>query len=515
MMTGSKPGYLTVYMTLTLAVLLSLCLTMIEGARRSAMRMQAEIITDTALRSTLAEYNRELARQYNIFALDSSYGTTVSGMNMSSSHFREYVEKNYEFDKAYFWQRQRDFIGAGPEEAYISGASYLTDDKGRVFRKCAVGAILDDYGITSANEVISWAMSPEMVAADAMNVSLDMTESDGKVAGAAAAERSRRQEERARQEQEYEDACRDAEEKGEPAPAPPDYTELPEEYRSPVSSVAGVANTGIMGLILDDSDNLSRRMLDQSAIISGRMEVGKINTGNLEYESSASIADEDVLEKALFGEYLIRYMGYYGNTDDGDAMWYQIEYLIAGKSIDVENLNSVTLRILMIRAGMDMLYLESDGEKKGEAELLAAAICSACMIPQMTPVLTHAILLAWAFIEARYDTRTLLMGGRIDFIKTKANWHTDLDSALAGSFGGGGSDSKSGMSYKDYLRIFMYMTDLDGLTARAMDIIESDIRLSKGNSFFRMDACMEMVECSVSIRSSFGGRASIKRKLKY
>jgi len=60
-------GYLTVYMTITLGVILTLCLTMIEGARRSAMRMEAELVTDTAMRSLLAEYNRELMRQYNIF----------------------------------------------------------------------------------------------------------------------------------------------------------------------------------------------------------------------------------------------------------------------------------------------------------------------------------------------------------------------------------------------------------------------------------------------------------------
>ena len=90
-------GYLTVYMTMTLMVLLTLCMTMIEGARRSAMRMEAELITDTALRSIFAEYNRELMRQYNIFAIDSSYGSSASGMTQTSEHFRDYMEKNYKW----------------------------------------------------------------------------------------------------------------------------------------------------------------------------------------------------------------------------------------------------------------------------------------------------------------------------------------------------------------------------------------------------------------------------------
>jgi len=224
---------------------------------------------------------------------------------------------------------------------------------------------------------------------------------------------------------------------------------------------------------------------------------------------------QQTLEKALFGEYLMRYMGRFGDVDEDDAMWYQIEYLIAGKNVDAENLNSVALRILGLRAGMDMLYLETDTGKKAEAEALAATICTVCMIGWMTPVLTHTILLAWALLEARYDTSTLLTGGKIPFIKDSSNWHCDLDSLLTGSFSGGDNGSSSGLEYKDYLRIFLYMTDTEKLTFRAMDIIESDIRLSEGNSKFRMDACMEMIECSAVITSSFGSRVSIKRKMKY
>ena len=266
---------------------------------------------------------------------------------------------------------------------------------------------------------------------------------------------------------------------------------------------------------MGDPENLSRRQLDQNAIISGRMSDGNINNGNITWtESDENLADE-ILNKALFGEYLMRYMGRYGDTDSGDAMWYQIEYLIAGQATDVENLNSVAVRIMAIRAGMDMLYLESDTAKKAEASVLATAICTACMIEWMIPVLTHAILLAWALIEARYDTATLLSGGKIPFMKDSYTWHCDLDSALSGDSPGADKDSDSGLSYRDYLRIFLLMTDTEELTARAMDIIESDIRLSPGNGNFRMDSCIEMIECDAAIKSSFGSRVTIKRYLKY
>lgn len=508
-------GYLTVYMTMVLSVILSLCMTMIEGARRSAMRMEAEVITDTAMRSVLAEYNRELMRQYNIFAVDSSYGSTISGIGRTSDRFKEYMEKNYTWDTAFPLFSYRDFIGARPEEASVTGALYLTDDAGKIFRECAIDAIRDDFGIEAVEQVIGWSTSADLTAADSMDVYSEMNSEAGEVSGAADAERTRREAERASQEAEYEKACLESADAGEEEPAKPELTELPEEYRSPVSSVSDTSFTGILGLLVDDPENLSRRQLDQSGIISGRMSSGNINTGTLSRPGPEAGITDEVLNKALFDEYLMKYMGSYGNTDPEDAMWYQIEYLIAGKQTDVENLNSVAMRIMSIRAGMNMIYLESDSVKKAEAGAIAAAICTACMIEWMTPVLTHTILLAWALVEARYDTATLLSGGKIPFMKDSSTWHSDLDSALSGGAPGADKDSDSGLSYGDYLRIFLLMTDTDELTLRAMDIVESDIRLSPGNGNFRMDSCIEMIECSASIKSNFGSRITIKRTLKY
>ena len=72
-------GYLTIYLSLTLMIMLSLCLTLIDGTRRSCVRLEAECITDAAVYSVMAEYHRELFRQYNLFYIDSSYGTEYFG----------------------------------------------------------------------------------------------------------------------------------------------------------------------------------------------------------------------------------------------------------------------------------------------------------------------------------------------------------------------------------------------------------------------------------------------------
>ena len=75
----SQNAYLTVYLTLCLAVILSLFLALIDGARRNGARLEAEIVTDIGLQSIMAEYHRELMKQYNLFAIDTSYGTEQQG----------------------------------------------------------------------------------------------------------------------------------------------------------------------------------------------------------------------------------------------------------------------------------------------------------------------------------------------------------------------------------------------------------------------------------------------------
>ena len=56
-------GYMTVYLALTFGVMLSLILAVIEGARRSTIRMYLECCADMALDSALAQYHREMFRQ--------------------------------------------------------------------------------------------------------------------------------------------------------------------------------------------------------------------------------------------------------------------------------------------------------------------------------------------------------------------------------------------------------------------------------------------------------------------
>ena len=65
-----RKGYLTVYLSLSLALILSFILTLIEGARISVIRMEAECVADIGMNSVLAEFHRELLEQYDLLFVD-------------------------------------------------------------------------------------------------------------------------------------------------------------------------------------------------------------------------------------------------------------------------------------------------------------------------------------------------------------------------------------------------------------------------------------------------------------
>lgn len=90
----SVGGYLTIYVALSMAVVISLCLTLIEGARRNTIRLETECMMDTALSSVMAEYHREMFRQYNLFYIDSSYGSGHPSYYNTEARLRYYLEES-------------------------------------------------------------------------------------------------------------------------------------------------------------------------------------------------------------------------------------------------------------------------------------------------------------------------------------------------------------------------------------------------------------------------------------
>lgn len=468
-MRKKENAYLTVYLTLTLSIVLTLCLVLIEGARRNGAALEAACAADVGMQSIMAEYHRELLEQYNLFAIDISYGTASCVRKNTESHLYQYLEKNLHFG-------ERDFFALYPGGAELTGVSILTDGDGKVFRKRAVEAIRDDIGLEVLEQLCEWMETVEINAL----------------------EEAKPREEKERLDREIEE-FEFVEEDG-----------TVKKLENPTGQLNEMRGQGILRLVLPEEKALSEKAVTAEALIGSRMKQGKVNHGNMDSDDSS----ETITERFLFREYLIRYMGCYTKEKEAGALGYQLEYLLVGENQDSDNLRAVAGRICALREAANSLYLFSDEVKRGEAEVMAAAICTALWVPELTPVLQASILLGWAYAESVCDVKMLLSGKKIPLLKDTDSWHLGLSSALVGVFSAEG-DNEEGLTYEDYLRIFMMFADTETLTMRAMDMVEADIRNTPGNGHFRLDGCYTKVQAKINIVSQHGYAFELIREKSY
>ncbi|MCM1044772.1 MAG: DUF5702 domain-containing protein [Candidatus Gastranaerophilales bacterium] len=513
------PAYLTVYLALTLSVLISLCLALIEGARSNGIRLETECVADIGLNSIFAEYHRELLEQYNLFAIDSSYGSGYAASENVTQHLRQYLERNLSMEDVFLSDFiYRDFFAMSVSDVNLTRALILTDDGGAVFRRRAAAAVWSDVGLSllgelqqwmqvvDANDLTSRDVEAEKAAVDqeiqqlleyAENEEISKTEEIGKAEETGKTEESGKTEETGGTEE-----TKETEEIGETRGSIDNPTDYLEEVRQ----------EGILKWVIEDPQTLSGRSIVQDNLAASRMEQGILNQGNFTLEELSP--EETFLERFVFQEYLLQYMGRYGQEDEENALLYQIEYLVAGESSDLENLRSVANRLCLLREVANTVYILSDEMKCMEAELLATILSAIVQLPELMEPLKLAILLGWAYAESLYDVETLLAGGRVPLMKDEDTWHYSLQGALSASDKGDGREGE-GLSYEDYLRIFMTLTELDVLTGRAMNLVEADIRQTAGNEAFRLDGCYDRVEACIQIKSAYGYEYSITRQRSY
>lgn len=487
-------GYLTVYLALTITIMLSLCLALIEGVRANAIRVETECVTDIGLNSILAEYHRELFAQYNLFAIDASYGTARTGVGDMAQHLRGYLERNFSQEDIFLADfLYKDFLSIDVKSIEMTGASIMTDESGAVFRRNAAEAIWDDCNLSLLQDLQQWLQVVEDNGLRERDVSAEKEAADkelGKYNG------------REIQISETEQKII--------------------KIDNPTAKLEKMRKKGILQYVVKDVHSLSEKVLEADEPVMRRMNQGEINRGNIPVKELAE--GEELLERFLFQEYLLKYMGSYGEEKESGALSYQIEYLLMGNDADVTNLKQTVNILFAIREAANISYLFGDREKCAQAEALALLTASLLGVPEAATVLKNVLLFGWSFAESMRDVELLLSGDRVPLLKDKSTWQFNMQDAL--QYGGEANEKEgdeqddnqetaSGLSYEDYLRLFMMFVDLDTLTGRAMNMVEADIRLTPGNQFFRLDNCYEQVEFCIHVSSEYGYDYEITRRKGY
>lgn len=472
----NRRGYITVFLSLTLTLLLSLVLTVIEGARISAIRMKFECVADIGMNSVLAEYHKELLKQYDLLFVDTSYGNSPSIGN-TEAHLRNYIQKNLEGKVGYSYGKSRDFLNMQVETVDIIEYSIASDEEGNVLKR-QVTDYMTDYPTGALLE----KLTGQKMQLDGLGLETrDL-----------AGERQSREAE--------------IEEIG----LPVQEVEAGVFEEVPLNNPADIANAtrsiGVLNLVISDIRSVSTVKISPNEYISHR----SLMKGNGICDEAVRIggAPNDLLYLA----YLFEKCGYYGNEKENSLLQYQIEYLIEGQDTDWKNLEQVAKRLLRWRETANFIYLLSDGAKMAEAEAMAFALTAVTLNPTLTEPVKYTILFAWTYVESLQDIKDLLGGGKVPLMKTAGDWKTGIDSIknVKGSLSDTGG-SGSGLSYMEYLEIMLFMTNDYDRTFRSMDLMEMDIRKTPGNSRFRMDGCFDTYRARLAVSSGFGYRYEMER----
>lgn len=465
-----RRGYITVFLSLSLTLILSLVFTVIEGARISAIRMKFECVADIGMNSVLAEYHRELLEQYDLLFVDTSYCGPHPDIANTEAHLRSYMQKNFQQGEGSRLSGGKDFLAMNVEMVEIPEYSIASDHNGAVLKR-QVTDYMGDYPIGAVLDKIS--------------ENIDLLQGTGLDSTDVGAWR-----------QEYESQI-DA------IGLPKKEVEKGKFEEVPLDNPADIANatrsSGVLNLVLEDSAAVSAVKVDLKDYISRRSD--RMSGTGLCAEAVETGGEPNEL---VFQAYLFEKCGYYGEEMEKSLLKYQIEYILAGRDTDWQNLEQVAKKLLLWREVSNVVYILSDSAKVAEAQAMAAALAAVTLMPALMEPVKYTILFAWAYVESLQDVKILLSGGRVPIVKTAADWKTGINSiknvkgSLAEDSGG------NGLSYKEYLQIMLFLQDAGSRTERAMDIMEMDIRQTPGNARFRLDGCFDTYRADLSVTSRFG-----------
>lgn len=471
-----KRAEITAFLSMVFVLLVSFVLGILEVSVIQTSGNISRLAVDRALFSIFGEYQNQMFEDYNVFAIDASYGLEPFSENRLTDRMRYY--------------------GTSGIEQEITGIQYLTDDSGQAFREQVLEYMETKYGVSLVRNLTGltseWkeeSIQGEKMAEEQAGI-LDEAKELRESAGSAVLP--------------GEDSGNTDDSGGSEKSMSDPFTYLEQIEKSGILSVVMPKDMELSGLKIDRMDQASGRNLRR-----GRGTFPKRQeTGGLE-------------ERLLFNEYVLMNFtnaaqeapnGTEAVTEqipetEGRSLAYETEYILEGKDSDKENLEAVLMKLFLIRMALNYTCLLGDKTRQAEVTALAVAVTTVLLMPEAAEVVKQLILLAWAAGESVVDIRTLLLGKRTALIKKPENWQLSLSSLL--TLGSGteqteGEDVPGGISYKEYLRAFLFLKDADDVTMRTLDRIEENLASEHGMKYIRADQCVTKLEVE-NTAQIFGG----------
>ncbi|MCD8133177.1 MAG: DUF5702 domain-containing protein [Clostridiales bacterium] len=470
-----RRGSIMLFLAMLLTCFFSAVFAFLEAARVSGLKANSQVSTMQAADTVMASYNQALWGNYHLLfwqapegdfpdldALESLQQDAIEGNQTSSA----LLQKNYYMLQVHL------------AEVTTSSYQLATDDGGIAFREEAAEMMKYTVGEEAVSAMLAWVTGED--AAEESQTDLESEAIDALEeleAAVSADESSSAASEGSSVEISSEEST--AVSTSESASAEVSITE------NPLAWVKKMKKNGVLAFVMQE-ESISQKSIDTSTCIMNRT----LESGNMAVSTT-----QTSIEKMLFYLYLDHYYTDASEESANHVLDYELEYMIAGKDEDQENLKTVVRRLLLIREVTNLAYLESNAEKQQEAAAIAAALTLAVGHPELEPLVKQGILAAWAYAESLSDVRILLEGGKVSLVKTSSQWHTELGNLSTTVFSTSGKDQTEGLTYANYLVLLMWATSDEKLSQRAMDMIEK-------NEDIRMDQMICRAQCDYVYEAS-------------
>lgn len=491
-------GSLTIFSALSLLLILSFLLALLEGARVFGLKMMDTLAAETGMDCVAAEYQTALWDKYHLLYLDGAYGSDQFDKDKVSSHVMDYVSLNLSESgensmfrtklceaslEQYMFATDNDGANVLHQAAAYMKRHLPEDAAKKLYQQYQDGQQAQEdgkteYSVEDADQAIENAKK-EKAEMEAQNSKQDDTQAkEGENAG--------QNKENADQTQSTED----------------------EKIESPLQIVLQIKQNAILGMTVSDISSLSTKAIEVKNTVSQRQcETGIYDANKAE--------KPDIFDRVMVLEYIEKYFSSYAEPGKGDLA-YEMEYILCGKDTDKKNLESSVERLMLIREAANVAHIVMDREKLNQTLIIATSLAGFSGNPAVVKIVQIGVVAAWAYVESILDLRSLLSGGEIALIKTSTEWTTDIKKI--GEFvsnGGKAKECTNGLSYQSYVKQLLFAMKEKKLAYRMMDIMELAIQKDENSKNARMDHMIDTMTCKMRFeagplfakRNLYGGKA--------
>ena len=483
-----KRGVITVYLSLVMAVMLSLILVSLESVRVTVLRTASARYADMAAEMVFSGYTRPAAERYGLFVLD------AGASRGKLAAFDTFLGLNMKEDRVFS-------LSGAPEKSTVSETVTLRDHGWKELmdqvERCELYT-LGEEGLAGAGSFIKNLNTSS--AGDAQDAFTGNLSSSG--AGADAARSAAEAEGKEEKEEKKEEAM--------PDPRP---------------GIAALLKRGLLDIVTEGKQvsSASIHTADCSYQISADRADKKIwdfmnyhhAVQTLQEQDNSGLSGgllrtgkQDLLLCTYIADHFRMFTA--GKAADGaHVLEYEAEYILCGSSEDRVNLENTMTRLFALRTMCNLAYLYTSASKGGMLEE-AAAMMALSSIPAVGALIKLLLMLCWACAESLVECTALARGEKVPMMKNDATWNLSLQQLItlaSGEMSPGAMirDGKSGLSYQQYLFMLLALQSREKKLVRMTQVMEKNIRLTEGSDSFSFANCVTgaVFSGTVSVKDRF------------